>query len=167
MLRAFGPLDDDIQTKIKYAKWKATQIHKALRCGQQPAPGPSAPRTEEEEVLSQLTTPLPTEPPPSAPPRDHTEPSLPTVPTKHEGEALRTNTQGTYAREEAAAPTISPTPPQEEERADCPLSVRDIAHVQKLSRWASSALDYEDIETARKHLREALMTLDAAAAQQP
>ena len=118
-------------------------------------------------MLSQLTTPPPTEPPPSAPPRDHTEPSLPTVPTKHEGETLRTNTQGTYAREEAAAPTISPTPPQEEERADCPLSVRDIAHVQKLSRWASSALDYEDIETARKHLREALMTLDAVAAQQP
>lgn len=166
MLRAFGPLDDDVQTKIKYAKWRATQIHKALRSGQSPAPGPSAPRTEEEEVVSQLTTPPPWEPPALAPPPDHTEPSLPSVPTQHEGEALHTSVQGTHAREEAA-PTASPAPPQEAETADCPLSVRDIAHVQKLSRWASSALDYEDIETARKHLREALIMLDAAASKQP
>lgn len=163
MLQAFGPLDDDIQTKIKYAKWKATQIHKALCNGQQLAPTLLALRTEEEEVASQLTTPSPGEQP-SAPPLNHTEPLLPSVPTEHQDDALHAKVHVIHTPDEAApsAPSAPSAPLQE---ADCPLSVQDIAHVQKLSRWASSALDYEDIDTARKQLREALDILDSVAAQ--
>ena len=54
-------------------------------------------------------------------------------------------------------PSAPPPPP-----TDTRLSVTDIAKVQKLSRWASSALDYEDVETARAHLRDALHILDSA-----
>lgn len=46
----------------------------------------------------------------------------------------------------------------------CPLSIQEIARVQKMSRWACSALDYEDVETARAQLREALEILDTAIA---
>ncbi|WFC99666.1 hypothetical protein MYAM1_002411 [Malassezia yamatoensis] len=45
--------------------------------------------------------------------------------------------------------------------SDSKLSVSDIAQVQKLSRWASSAMDYEDIDTAKTHLRAALKLLDS------
>ena len=46
----------------------------------------------------------------------------------------------------------------------CPLSIQEIARVQKMSRWACSALDYEDVETARAQLREALEILETAIA---
>lgn len=56
------------------------------------------------------------------------------------------------------APTVTAPPPE----TSSSLSVTEIAKVQKLSRWASSALDYEDVDTARQHLHEALHILDGA-----
>lgn len=41
------------------------------------------------------------------------------------------------------------------------MSVAQITRVQKLARWACSALDYDDVATARAQLREALSLLDA------
>ncbi|CAG8492404.1 17853_t:CDS:2 [Racocetra persica] len=40
LLKVFGPLNPEIEEKIRYAKWKATDIVKALKEGQTPAPGP-------------------------------------------------------------------------------------------------------------------------------
>ncbi|CAG8566929.1 10319_t:CDS:2 [Dentiscutata heterogama] len=40
LLKVFGPLNSEIEEKIRYAKWKATDIVKALKEGQVPTPGP-------------------------------------------------------------------------------------------------------------------------------
>ncbi|CAG8813641.1 2187_t:CDS:2, partial [Dentiscutata erythropus] len=40
LLKIFGELSSENQEKIKYSKWKATQIIKALKDGQIPTPGP-------------------------------------------------------------------------------------------------------------------------------
>merc|ERR1719321_946737 len=38
--RQFGELDADLEAKQKYAVWKASDIRKALKRGERPAPGP-------------------------------------------------------------------------------------------------------------------------------
>jgi vacuolar protein sorting-associated protein VTA1 len=40
VLKAFGPLPAEVVDRIRYAKWKAADINKALREGRQPVPGP-------------------------------------------------------------------------------------------------------------------------------
>jgi vacuolar protein sorting-associated protein VTA1 len=50
-------------------------------------------------------------------------------------------------------PSAPPPPPLE-------LTPEIIAKAQKRCRYAISALDYEDAETARKELREALALLE-------
>lgn len=214
--------------KIKYAKWKAAQISKALREGVKPAPGPA--NAEEDEVLAQLVTPMqigeeaggeqgpdaqdtadegtnaaethakdvgPSDPTslPSAPPTDHA-PTLPPPPTSDLGTpsapAAPSPVGGapklpTVPQDDARSPPVhviapsappapspaptappartahvAPTAPPPADERECALSVTEIAKVQKLSRWASSALDYEDVDTARTHLRDALRILDAA-----
>lgn len=214
--------------KIKYAKWKAAQISKALREGVKPAPGPA--NAEEDEVLAQLVTPMqigeeaggeqgpdaqdaadegtnaaethakdvgPSDPTssPSVPPTDHA-PTLPPPPTSDLGTppapAAPSPVGGapklpTVPQDDARSPPVhviapsappapspapaappvrtahvAPTAPPPADERECPLSVTEIAKVQKLSRWASSALDYEDVDTARTHLRDALRILDAA-----
>lgn len=68
------------------------------------------------------------------------QPSLPQIPTQ------------TYP---SAPPVFAPAP-QAAATLPSSLDSSSISRVQKLARWAISALDYDDIETARKHLREAL-----------
>ncbi|GAA96740.1 uncharacterized protein L969DRAFT_97089 [Mixia osmundae IAM 14324] len=41
VLATFGPLDSEIQAKVKYARWKATDIIKALKAGKVPLAGPA------------------------------------------------------------------------------------------------------------------------------
>ncbi|KAI8064169.1 Vta1 like-domain-containing protein [Gongronella butleri] len=40
LLKTFGPIEPEVESKIKYAKWKAADIMKALREGRTPVPGP-------------------------------------------------------------------------------------------------------------------------------
>lgn len=214
--------------KIKYAKWKAAQISKALREGLKPAPGPA--NAEEDEVLAQLVTPVqigegagseqganaqdtaaegtdaadartrdvsPSDAtsPPSPPPADRA-PTLPPPPTSDLGTPSAPTAPSpvvsapqlpTVPQDDARSPPVhviapsappapspapaappartvhvAPSAPPRADERECALSVMEIAKVQKLSRWASSALDYEDVDTARTHLRDALRILDVA-----
>ncbi|KAK0522625.1 hypothetical protein OC834_006206 [Tilletia horrida] len=54
VLNAFGALDTEISEKVKYAKWKAADISKALKEGRTPLAGP--PGGEETEAIA-VTTP--------------------------------------------------------------------------------------------------------------
>lgn len=45
----FGELTDEVEQNKKYAKWKATYIHKCLKEGQTPVPGPM-PSGNDDEV---------------------------------------------------------------------------------------------------------------------
>lgn len=155
-----------MQTKIKYAKWKAAQISKALREGVALVPGSDA-AAEKSETQ-------PTLPAPEA--HGDTDPSarlqLPQVPQDTDTPQVTVM----HARSDEPMPKPSaPTPDAFSSAAslqgpdasttsvtESGMSVSEIAHIQKLCRWASSALDYEDLETARTQLREALALLDGA-----
>ncbi|WFD20132.1 hypothetical protein MCAP1_002376 [Malassezia caprae] len=159
LLKVFGPLEADIQTKVKYAKWKAAQISKALREGTELTPGPDKATMETE--AGQTTS----EDASQAPADDTDKLQWPQVP--HETDAPRVQVmtarpedQTPKPRAEAPPPAAQPLDP--EDKPESGLSVSKIAHIQKLCRWTSSALDYEDLETARTQLHEALLLLDTA-----
>ncbi|CAO3566220.1 unnamed protein product [Mortierella alpina] len=42
LLKVFGDIDSDVEEKVKYAKWRAADIVKAIRDGRQPQPPPGA-----------------------------------------------------------------------------------------------------------------------------
>lgn len=150
-----------MQTKIKYAKWKAAQISKALREGTELTPGPdkAAMETEAAQTSSEDAS--------QATPADNAAKlKWPQVPDEEEDPrvqfmAARPEGQAPKPRAEATPPVAQPLDP-EEGVPESGLSVSEIAHIQKLCRWASSALDYEDLDTSRTHLREALVLLDGA-----
>ncbi|KAL0088430.1 Vta1 like-domain-containing protein [Phycomyces blakesleeanus] len=54
LLKSFGDLDPEVEAKIKYAKWKAADIMKALREGRTPVPGPPGGIIEENEEVGDL-----------------------------------------------------------------------------------------------------------------
>lgn len=116
-----------------------------------------APTSHQTSELPLPHAHLPSEPPafpsavfPSAPP---SLPSPPTVPSH----PAATFSPGHVPAPAAAAPRPAP-PPVVAQRPDTfdPMTVGDI---QKHARWAISALNYEDFETARKELRLALAIL--------
>ncbi|KAF9435854.1 hypothetical protein BGZ76_005377 [Entomortierella beljakovae] len=47
LLKVFGDIDSDVEEKIKYSKWRAAEIVKAIRDGRQPAPPPGADKPKE------------------------------------------------------------------------------------------------------------------------
>lgn len=111
------------------------------------SPGPTAP--------SHPT--LPTSPNPSAPPLPPPQsqqtlshpPKLPSAPAV----APLPNPSSTL-------PPPPPRPQVDESTFPDSLEPKDQAKAQKLCKWAASALDYDDLDTARKQLREALDILE-------
>ncbi|WFD27335.1 hypothetical protein MNAN1_002331 [Malassezia nana] len=186
VLQVFGPLEPEMQTKIKYAKWKGAQIWKALRQGTTPTPGPDKATMTPEETLQQLSTPeqggqdtadAPKEEPGpfAASPtttRDetghssaHERPQVPSHTNVAPVHVIKASTKGEapHGAGEPRAPTADTERSTPEPVTESGLSVGQISHIQKLCRWASSALDYEDVETARTQLQHALALLDGAA----
>lgn len=104
------------------------------------SPGPTSSQPHRNQTLP------PTSPNPSAPPQQqHTlshPPSLPSAP--------------------AIAPIPVPSAPPAVDEASLPetLDPKDQAKAQKLCKFAASALDYDDLDTARRQLREALEILE-------
>ncbi|KAF9114281.1 hypothetical protein BGX27_011259 [Mortierella sp. AM989] len=47
LLKVFGDIDSEVEKKIKYSKWRAAEIVKAIRDGRQPAPPPGADKPKE------------------------------------------------------------------------------------------------------------------------
>ncbi|KAF9356242.1 hypothetical protein BGX34_010021 [Mortierella sp. NVP85] len=52
ILKVFGDIDSEVEGKIKYSKWRAAEILKAIRDGRQPAPPPDANKPKEEPSFS-------------------------------------------------------------------------------------------------------------------
>ncbi|KAG0000982.1 hypothetical protein BGZ65_003894 [Modicella reniformis] len=57
LLKVFGDVESGIEEKIKYSKWRAAEILKAIRDGRQPAPPPEAdkPKTESSSSANDLS----------------------------------------------------------------------------------------------------------------
>ncbi|KAJ3036196.1 hypothetical protein HDV00_002992 [Rhizophlyctis rosea] len=52
LLKVFGEVDSEVQEKIRYAKWKAADIIKALKEGRTPVPGPPGGEPQEQQPFS-------------------------------------------------------------------------------------------------------------------
>ncbi|KAF2896469.1 hypothetical protein ILUMI_09706 [Ignelater luminosus] len=179
VLQQFGNLSEDIFNKRKYAKWKAAYIHNCLKNGERPLPGPptvlgdSDDDEEEEEgaapgpapkdpVSNEPSNPsisplTPFNPPPSIPnnPPEGSMPFMPQLPT---------------IPQSAVTPQPSPLPPQPTPAprtnsvtptpsAASSLGPEHIEKAQKYCKWAGSALNYDDVNTAIDNLQKALHLL--------
>lgn len=151
-----------------------------------PPPEPSPPSTER----AHSSRPLPTPPGPSAPARDLSDATVPSVPSISPVPSAPTGrpiplfpTAPPAFPDAPSAPSAPPAPPVQSKpsappekareasaavsasapsSATLPLSLapQQTAQVQKLAKYAASALDFDDLDTARRELAHALAILN-------
>jgi vacuolar protein sorting-associated protein VTA1 len=141
---SFGELTPENTHARKYSKWKAAYIHNCLKNGETPIAGPVGDE-DDDDVLSAPTDPSLAEEGGAG--GWSQPPSQPQPPT--------------YAQ--PPAPVVAPqpvAPPRPSAAAEAPsnkqLTPEQLMKAQKLCKYASSALDYDDVKTAIKNLNEAL-----------
>lgn len=142
VMQVFGELTPEIIHARKYSKWKAAYIHNCLKKGETPVPGPIGGDSEGNEANEDTPGAAEgsggwTQPQPTGVDQAQ-DPSLIVTP---------------------AAAMVQPPPPSEDvETSASGLSMdpQDVKRVQKLCKFASSSLDYDDIDTAINNLSEAL-----------
>lgn len=144
-LEVFGELTPENKHMRKYSKWKAAYIHNCLKNGQTPTPGPAANQEFDD-----------------AEEEDEEDPSLrPTIPPSNDdGGATAATSQLPPIHHQPPPPAAVPPPMQPP-----PSTPRDIVDpavttkAQKYCKYASSALDYDDKNTAIDNLTKALNLL--------
>ena len=134
VLQTFGQVTPEVAHYRKYAKMKAAYIHNCLKNGETPIAGPLV--EDEEDDNEDVVTPH----------EEHQE-DIPSVPA-----------------EPPSAPTMAPPPadmasmnisnPSPSTTSTLPYD--KIARAQKLCKYAISALDYQDTNTAVENLTKAL-----------
>uniref|UniRef100_A0A182J8G9 Vta1/callose synthase N-terminal domain-containing protein n=1 Tax=Anopheles atroparvus TaxID=41427 RepID=A0A182J8G9_ANOAO len=184
----FGELTEEVIQNRKYAKWKASYIHNCLKNGETPVAGPmsteedkefgqefppEAPDGEPQPGPSNTPQvkppavgfqPLPSvshQPPPDGPtnftttdPFSHVKaPSPPSEPEKPPGGFQP------YTGDPAASAVSTGGPERLVNPAGVQLRPDQITKSQKYCRWAESALNYEDLNTAIDNLQKALRLL--------
>ncbi|XP_050710665.1 vacuolar protein sorting-associated protein VTA1 homolog [Eriocheir sinensis] len=182
----FGEVPEEVTNQRKYAKWKATYIHNCLKNGETPIPGPMAGDDEGlgedvggaeggEEAGAVGGAALGW-----SHPQPH--PGLPSVPGEDEGAGLPSVPSSSPPPPPTAPRTSYPPPPQVQPPAhvpaaaparppaaafqmpeatggSVPLTPDMVAKAQKYCKWAVSALDYDDSQTAIGNLQKALTLL--------
>lgn len=156
VLSVFGEVGDEIEERIRYAKWKTTDIMKALNEGRVPTPGPpgaEAPTSDarggaaeahsEPQALSNLPSSLPSLTGSYGADQRASPPAAPPV---HERPAAAVLTE-----------PLSPVPPP----AAAGLGATgcdpvQLAAAERHTRYATSALQFEDVPTAIRELEHAL-----------
>ncbi|KAK3583956.1 hypothetical protein CHS0354_033750 [Potamilus streckersoni] len=169
VLSVFGEISEDIEKNRKYAKWKAAYIHKCLKNGETPIPGPMPEEGGDEAAggvgsigfESHQPQPGPSYHPSSS--SDLPTPNQYPIPGTH---APPTTPQEPPEAKPAISPRKQPTQPITYNTnwiAPTPTGVTlTPAHYQKalkLCKYASSALQYEDSQTAVENLSKALSLL--------
>jgi len=150
-LKVFGEMDEGMITKIKYAKFRATHIHSKMMKGEQPDP-PFDDSTEDDEIED-----------PSDPVPDLGNVQINTQPTTYVPEPQQPTH---YQPPQQPTQSYQPEPYQQPQAAPRQSgssgfvpSTDNIARAQKLSKFAVSSLDYEDIPSAIDNLEKALRLL--------
>lgn len=140
LLKQFGELDEGMAQKIKYAKFKAAQINKALRNGEVPPAGPPGGDGEEpsaadlDELDAALDSAKPMAPgPPRSASRGKSTPDAPPAP---------------MSRADSYSPSTSG------------IASKDMEKAQKHCKHAISALAFDDVPAAIKELKGALKLLE-------
>lgn len=182
LLKTFGELDSETEAKIKYSKWKAADIMKALREGRVPTPGPPGGIEQEDnnedvemkqqpDGQEQPDTMQSPPPPPSisefpSPPSNFTAP-LPQTPQPPKADTTSDASPVTPVSSNNKPPAVvvqQPAVVAQPAAAAAPVSQtsttvvgpENISAAQKYAKWAISALEYEDIANARVQLLSAL-----------
>lgn len=180
-MAVFGPLTEENLKRAKYAKFKAAYIQKCLKSGQVPKPGPienvdleptDVQQSEQQSELPSQPQPpiLPTTPPSASPPKHYDSPRQPPASPAASNNHSNSNSlvlPETPDREQSQSPSnnssnqggssISKTKFQAINGQ--PLSVQDLVQGQKYCKFATSALQYDDVETAVANLEKALKLL--------
>lgn len=146
VLTLFGELSVEAAQNRKYAQWKAAYIHNCLINGETPVPGPmkEADDDEDDSIKASNDNDGESKSNPESP-KANTSLDIPSVPA----DPPTTARTQSFEPEDDAYKTESGTK----------LSVEQIGKVQKLIKWASSALDYDDVATSAMNLRKALHLL--------
>ena len=161
---------------MKYAKWKAVEIGRCLKSGIVPTPGPPGGdmgETEEDTVGPApaigftVTPPQPSDvrlPPGAQPVLPHVDPSPPMSDMR-----VPPGAQPVFPPGPKPVPRPRQNLPQEQYPEDpyhtpaaasgVQLGPAEIAKAQKLCKFASSALEYEDVQGAIEYLIEATKLL--------
>lgn len=170
VLTQFGELSQEGAHHQKYAKWKAAYIHKCLKNGETPVPGPAGGDDEGVHEEEGESTPYP--------PTDNNQqpPGYPAQPTDFTGQyppQPYPSNQMPYPIPSTQPATYQPSqpsiPPSVSVAADIPvqpssststtLSPQENEQAQKYCRFAASALQYDDVKTAIENLHKALALL--------
>ncbi|XP_012521513.1 vacuolar protein sorting-associated protein VTA1 homolog [Monomorium pharaonis] len=147
VLTLFGELSVEATQNRKYAQWKAAYIHNCQINGETPVPGPMKEQDDESNTVNTSSIDNDGEPKSNVEPespKDNIFPSVPSIPASPP--AAKTQS---FESEDDMYKTESGTN----------LSVEQIGKAQKFIKWASSALDYDDIATSVMNLRNALHLL--------
>ncbi|XP_063403933.1 vacuolar protein sorting-associated protein VTA1 homolog [Mytilus trossulus] len=172
VLNCFGEISEDIQKNRKYAKWKAAYIHKCLKNGETPVPGPLGGEDGEEGLspadnlqpgpsypVNNLPTPSNQQPqvgafaPPTTP---QDPPQIPQQPSPSQAFVPQQPAPSqSFQPQPAAAASWTPPPNAKGVR----LTADQYQKAMKFCKYAGSALQYEDSETAVTNLTKALKLL--------
>ncbi|KAJ1721085.1 hypothetical protein LPJ53_004354 [Coemansia erecta] len=214
VLECMGGMAEDVTEKIRYAKWRAAEILKAMREGREPVrpredavqkadglesgsgwPSPPSAGAMSPAAsaglpdiggLSVSASPAPVQPTQSQPqsqpqpqpqqPLPHQMDTLPNVPRStvlptHQQQPQQQPQQPppstTLAQQPAldrVSATFTPVPasslPQlHDSNGELLVDPLDAKSAQKHARWAISALEYDDVETAVENLQRAIQVL--------
>ncbi|CAK1603992.1 unnamed protein product [Parnassius mnemosyne] len=182
VLTTFGELTDEAAQNRKYAKWKAAYIHNCLKNGETPVPGP-LPTDEQEQDKDNEGSESDNQPAPTGFPQNpgfspQITPATPPVPTSFNSTLPDQNAAMKAASQLPPVPyTPDPNPggfipydPSQQSQPSQPtygdsstmvaqLTPDQLAKAQKYCKWASSALNYDDVKTAIDNLKFALELL--------
>lgn len=175
VLTTFGELSEEITKNRKYAKWKAAYIHNCLKNGEVPIPGPQGETDEEQELNNLLNLDKPESPTGQAPPAQPSFPSIPSsstpafpdVPSVPSPMNLPNNN---FSYDLPTTPLTGTPQPSlnyadnistaaQNSNSSLKLNAAQTAKAQKYCKFASSALNYDDISEAINNLQKALKLL--------
>lgn len=154
VIQQFQPLSADFETMRKFAKWRATHIHSCLKVGETPVPpNTMIHSSKEDEEMNGFTETVKDEEEATA---NDPSPSLPDIPSVPDEDPSPINSTPI-----PAVPVQPYIPPQLVAVNTNPSTVgpEHIEKAQKYCKWASSALNYDDVKTAVDNLQKALHLL--------
>jgi vacuolar protein sorting-associated protein VTA1 len=157
-------IDESISEKIRYSKWKATDIVKALKMGEVPRPGP--PESQIGEDVHDVAV-LPSAPTSSV---SNIPSPVPHADNCIQGHGIADGPKGNFSTLSASipvhhSPLIDPprsspsVPAQGQQAYTLTCNPQIISQAQKHARYVISALEYDDINTALQNLKQAVALL--------
>jgi len=160
VIRVLGELPEEIEERIKYAKWKAADIVRALNEGRSPLSGPPSKHATEgvHQERRQSTTSV-SPPPPSVDtrhsPPTHEDQTSPASQKSHT-DAILPSFSGQFSPPPAPSVPIASYPQPSSGKVTDPLAM---SNAEKYARYAISAIQFDDVPTAIKNLEQALAIL--------